>query len=131
MFILFQGGVQTNVIPDLLTVVFDVRIATTVDVKELEKTVTRWCKEAGDDVYFKFEQKNEEIDVTKLDSTNPYWVAFKKASDDLGINLDVGIFPGATDSRYIRAVKNFQIIKSPSAFFFPRSSNVILYQNDT
>lgn len=84
---------------------FDVRVAVTRDEKKLEETVMQWCKEAGSDVYVRFEQKNAKIDTTKVDNTNPYWVAFKKASDNLGLSLDVGIFPGATDSRYVREVK--------------------------
>ncbi|XP_012257792.1 aminoacylase-1 [Athalia rosae] len=115
-----QGGVQTNVIPDKLTVVFDIRIATTVNIVEFEKMIRGWCEEAGPGVHIDFEQKNEEVEVTKVDATNPFWVAFKKASDKLGINLDVGIFPGATDSRYVRAVG------IPALGFSPMNNTPIL-----
>ncbi|XP_015521691.1 aminoacylase-1-like [Neodiprion virginianus] len=115
-----QGGIQTNVIPDQLVVAFDIRIAVTVDEKKFEDMVMGWCKEAGDDVHVKFEQKNEKIETTKVDSTNPFWVEFKKASDKLGVNLDIGIFPGATDSRFVRSVG------IPAIGFSPMNNTPIL-----
>lgn len=66
--------------------------------------IRSWCKEAGDDVTIEFEQKNPKIESTKLDESNPYWIAFKKTTDKLGIELDIEIFPGGTDSRYVRSV---------------------------
>lgn len=43
--------------------------------------VNDWCKEAGSDLWIEFEQKNPKIEVTKLDDSNPWWVAFKKECD--------------------------------------------------
>ncbi|XP_013181584.1 PREDICTED: aminoacylase-1-like [Papilio xuthus] len=97
-----SGGVQSNVVPEKLTVVFDVRLAVTVDHEEFENKVTQWCKEAGDGVTFEFEQKNPNVECTKLDNSNPYWVAFKGVCDELELKLDCRIFPGGTDSRYVR-----------------------------
>lgn len=79
----FQGGVQSNVVPPELTIVIDCRIPVTVDLKKWEETVNRWCREAGNDVYIEYEQKQPQIQPTKLDNTNPYWVAFKEATDEL------------------------------------------------
>lgn len=64
-------------------VVIDCRIPITVDVKKWEETVNRWCKEAGQGVYIEYEQKQQQIVATKIDNTNPYWVAFKEATDTL------------------------------------------------
>ncbi|CAL7942683.1 unnamed protein product [Xylocopa violacea] len=97
-----KGGVQTNVLPVSLTAMFDIRLDPSVDHNEFEAMIKRWCQEAGSDVTYSFEQKNSKIENTKLDESNPFWIAFKKACDDLGINLQKGIFPGGTDSRYVR-----------------------------
>lgn len=99
-----QGGVQTNVIPKEFTAVFDLRVATTVDHEEFEATIKQWCKEAGPDVTHSFERKSPKIEDTKLDESNPFWLAFKKTCDELDIKLEIGIFPGGTDSRFLREV---------------------------
>lgn len=99
-----QGGVQTNVVPEELTAVFDVRIPPNVDHEAFEQTILGWCREAGDNITIDYEQKNTKIASTKLDDTNAYWIAFKAACDKLKINLQVGIRPGVSDSRFIRGV---------------------------
>ena len=101
---ILQGGVQTNVVPEKLVAVFDLRLPPTVDHEEVEKMINGWCKEAGQDVYVTFEQKNPKIESTKLDSTNPFWVAFKGVCDKIDVELEIGTFPGGTDSRYVRSV---------------------------
>lgn len=42
----------------------------------------RWCREAGDGVELNFEQKDDCIIPTKIDDTNPFWVAFEKVIAD-------------------------------------------------
>ncbi|XP_023936471.2 aminoacylase-1 [Bicyclus anynana] len=98
------GGIQSNVIPEKLTAVFDCRLAVTVNHEEFENMVQQWCKEAGEGVTYEFEQKNPNVEVTKTDNTNPYWVAFKSVADEMKLKLDCRIFPGGTDSRYVRRV---------------------------
>lgn len=39
--------------------------------------------EAGQGVTIEFEQKDPYVPPTKLDDTNPYWLAFKGAADQL------------------------------------------------
>ncbi|XP_017143999.1 aminoacylase-1-like [Drosophila miranda] len=97
-----RGGVQSNVVPPLLEVVFDIRIAITVDIAALEKQIRDWCEEAGGGIELEFEMKNPFVEPTKIDSSNPFWVAFKQSLDDLGLKTRVRVFPGATDSRYVR-----------------------------
>lgn len=45
--------------------------------------IQQWCKEAGEGVTYEFEQRNPNVECTKTDSTNPYWVAFKAAADEM------------------------------------------------
>ncbi|XP_066992674.2 aminoacylase-1A [Anabrus simplex] len=99
-----KGGVQSNVVPPELVVVFDIRLAPTVDHDEFEHMVQQWCTEAGPGITVEFEQKCSKVEVTQLDHTNPWWLAFKAACDELKIKLKPQIFPAATDSRYIREV---------------------------
>jgi aminoacylase len=83
---------------------FDIRVPPSVDHEEFEATIKRWCEEAGPDVTYYFEEKNPKVENTKLDNSNPFWLAFKKICDEIDIELQIGIFPGGTDSRFIREV---------------------------
>lgn len=96
---------QTNVVPEKLIAIFDLRLPPTVDHDEIEKMINGWCKEAGDGVHITFQQKNPKVESTKLDATNPFWTAFKSTCDKIGVSLEIGVFPGGTDSRYIRSVR--------------------------
>ncbi|XP_026500882.2 aminoacylase-1-like [Vanessa tameamea] len=114
------GGVQSNVVPEKLTAVFDCRLAVTIDQEAFENTVRQWCKEAGEGVSYEFEQKNPNVECTKTDDSNPYWVAFKSACDQMDLKLNIRIFPGGTDSRYVRRVG------IPAIGFSPMNNTVIL-----
>ncbi|XP_032680885.1 aminoacylase-1-like [Odontomachus brunneus] len=120
-----NGGVQTNVIPKEITVMFDVRVAPTVDHEELEATIKRWCEEAGPNVTYSFEEKNPKVENTKLDESNPFWIAFKNSCEEQGIELEIGIFPGGTDSRYVRSVGIPAICFSPM-----NKTKILLHDHD-
>ncbi|CAG9135737.1 unnamed protein product [Plutella xylostella] len=98
-----RGGVQSNVVPEKMTVTFDIRLAIDVDHKEFEDMIQRICKEAGEGVTYEFEQKGPYVETTKLDDSNPYWLAFKKVTEELHLPIKTLVFPGGTDSRYVRA----------------------------
>ncbi|GLH01980.1 Aminoacylase-1 [Gryllus bimaculatus] len=78
-----KGGVQSNVVPPELVVVFDVRISPSLDHEEFESMVNTWCKEAGPGTWIEYEQKCPRVDVTALDKSNPWWQAFKDTCDKL------------------------------------------------
>jgi len=78
-----SGGVQSNVVPPLFEAVFDIRIAITVNVVAFEKQIRDWCEEAGGGIEIDFFQKEPYIGPTKLDNSNPYWLAVKAAIDEL------------------------------------------------
>ncbi|XP_055303614.1 aminoacylase-1-like [Sitodiplosis mosellana] len=99
---LLKGGVQGNVVPPVLSVVFDIRIANDIKLDEFEKTINRWCEEAGGNIELNYIHKNPQAPVTAIDDSNPYWLAFKKAIDELNLKMKTKVFPGGTDSRYIR-----------------------------
>lgn len=100
---IMRGGVQSNVVPPLLTVGFDVRLAITQSHEEFEALVNwllnnywrpmnaklttylqinNWCEEAGGNIEISYESKKPKVEPTKIDVTNPYWVAFKSCICD-------------------------------------------------
>nr|BAN21243.1 aminoacylase, putative [Riptortus pedestris] len=99
-----KGGVQNNVVPPELVVGFDCRLSPTTNMDTFEKWIIDVCTKAGKGVYPEYQQKQNAKELTKLDSSNPYWVSFKKECDKLGLKLKEAIFPGGTDSRFVRAM---------------------------
>ncbi|XP_014294167.1 aminoacylase-1 [Halyomorpha halys] len=97
-----KGGVQNNVVPPELIVGFDCRLSPTTDFETFEKWIMEVCAKAGKEVYPEYQQKQNAKALTKLDSSNPYWITFKKECDRLGLKLKEAIFPGGTDSRFVR-----------------------------
>lgn len=80
---ILKGGVQSNVIPPQFTVVIDVRLAIDVDHVKFENMIKKWCEDAGGNIDIEYEQKEDYIEPTKLDSSNIYWLAFKEAVEEL------------------------------------------------
>lgn len=80
---ILQGGVQSNVIPPQFTVVFDIRLAIDVNHAQFEGMLNRWCEEAGGNIDIEYEQKEDFVEPTSLESSNIYWNAFKEAIDEL------------------------------------------------
>ncbi|TNN84334.1 Aminoacylase-1A [Liparis tanakae] len=99
-----KGGVAYNVIPADMDVSFDLRIPPTVNLQEFEKQIKEWCKEAGEDVTYKFAQKSMNQKLTSTAENDPWWSAFNAACKAMNLTLEKEIFPAATDSRFIRAV---------------------------
>ena len=53
-----------------------------VDYFEFEAEIRRWCSEAGPDVYLELTQ-SPKMGLTKLDASNPWWMAFKTQCDKM------------------------------------------------
>ncbi|XP_059619088.1 aminoacylase-1-like [Phlebotomus argentipes] len=120
-----SGGVQSNVVPPLLTIGFDIRLATEVDHEQFQKQLEKWCAEAGGGIELVFELKDPLVPPTRLDETNIFWVAFKKAIDELKLKIRPQVFPAATDSRYVRE------IGIPAIGFSPMNNTpVLLHDHD-
>ncbi|KAH8330623.1 hypothetical protein KR067_005856 [Drosophila pandora] len=120
-----SGGVQSNVVPPLMVVCFDCRLALDVDHEEFEAKLHKWCEEAGGDIELTYEQKQPRVPPTAIDSSNPFWMAFKEATDELGLSIKLQVFPGGTDSRFIRNVG------IPALGFSPMNNTpVLLHDHD-
>lgn len=80
---MLNGGCQLNVVPPELSAGFDVRMATDVDYRNILKTITEWCHEAGDGVHLEVYKRNEQTTPTKLNDSNPWWLKFKNECDKM------------------------------------------------
>lgn len=99
---MLEGGIQNNVVPPELTVMFDIRLALEVNHDDFLTEIKQWCEEAGGNITIDFEQKDEYVEPTNITPDNIYWTAFNSAVDELGLKVKTKIFPGGTDSRFIR-----------------------------
>ncbi|XP_053724778.1 aminoacylase-1-like [Synchiropus splendidus] len=115
-----KGGVAYNVIPAEMDVSFDLRIPPTVNLQEFEGQIKQWCKEAGDDVTYKFAVKHMNQNVTPTEDSDPWWRAFSQTCKSMNMTLQKEIFPAATDSRFIRA------LSIPAIGFSPMNRTPIL-----
>ncbi|XP_050437592.1 aminoacylase-1-like isoform X2 [Adelges cooleyi] len=99
---IIEGGCQINVVPPEFTVYFDVRLAVEVNCDIMENVIKQWCKEAGEGVILEFTEKGCHVEPTKLNDENLYWVALKNQFDKMNLKFKKSIFPGSTDSIFIR-----------------------------
>jgi len=149
---LLDGGVQFNVVPAVLKAGFDVRIAATQNLEELEQMFTKWCIETenlidstsaektnpGSEVDKKksiselfvrtitleFERKGAHIPPSCVENgKSPWWDAFTEACKTEDIHLKKTIFPAATDSRFLRE-------KGIQAFGFSPMNNTPILLHD-
>ncbi|XP_048518892.1 aminoacylase-1 isoform X1 [Dendroctonus ponderosae] len=120
-----KGGVQSNVVPPELVATVDCRLPVTVDDAAFEAQVKKWLQEAGSDIWVEWEQKEPQVTPTKLDASNPYWLAFKRTMDELGLQVRPQIFPGGTDCRFVRSVG------VPALGFSPmKNTPILLHDHD-
>ncbi|XP_052842552.1 aminoacylase-1-like [Drosophila gunungcola] len=120
-----SGGVQSNVVPPLLMVAFDCRLALDVDHQEFEADLNKWCDDVGGGIEITYEQKQPKVPPTAIDDSNPFWLAFKEATEELKLSIKPQIFTGGTDSRYIRQVG------IPALGFSPMNNTpVLLHDHD-
>lgn len=127
-----------NVIPTEAQAGFDIRIPLTMPHATLADTLTTWCREAEAEVgategtlaWLTAPYGGEALQAHHVTSVDPaeceYFKGFSAAVEtDLGVKLTTEVFPAATDSRFLRA------LKIPCFGFSPmRKCPVLLHEHD-
>lgn len=54
-----------------------------IAAKPLYFQLRQWCKEAGGDIEMNYIQKNPKAPLTAINDSNPFWIVFKRAIDEL------------------------------------------------
>lgn len=49
--------------------------------------IERWCEEAGGNIKINYQSRDAKAPVTPTDDTNPFWIAFKNATDELFVSF--------------------------------------------
>lgn len=99
---MIQGGVQPNVVPNNFKAYFDLRLPPTVDLQKFEEEIRQWIHQAGDGVEMNFLQKSDTQQKTDTSDENIFWKALSSSFAEMDLKVDLEVFPGATDSRYVR-----------------------------
>jgi len=115
-----NGGVQTNVIPSYIEMVYDCRISPKANIEEFESNLRQWCKDAGEDVDFEFIEKDAFVEPTKIDESNHFWTALKKVFDEQELKILPIICPGNSDGRHLR------LLGIPVIGFSPMNNTPVL-----
>lgn len=102
---------QVNVVPKEFTATFDIRLRPGDDPDEFEAVVKRWCEEVGPGVSYSFLQKNPKIMGTKIDDSNPFWMAFINVLSKIN-EYKLHVLAGTTDARFLRQVSQRYYIRT-------------------
>lgn len=78
-----NAGNANNVVPPILSLTVDCRLALEVNHEDFENMFKKWCEEAGGDITYTFGQKGPYIKPTIIDDSNPFWIAFKTCIEEL------------------------------------------------
>ncbi|OQS01435.1 aminoacylase, metalloprotease family M20A [Achlya hypogyna] len=117
-----DGGASyaLNVIPTEATAGFDIRISPNTDLTEFQNMLNEWCE--ADGVSWSYMVKPlHEHHVTAVDeATNPLCHKFLETCKELGMEIDLDVFPAATDSRFLRQ------LGVPALGFSPMNNTEVL-----
>jgi len=101
---MLKGGVQHNVVPEVAQAGFDIRISPILGLKAFSRILNEWTTEEG--VSFSFVNgcgDDKETAQNVVDKNNdPWWSVLKITLEEVNVQYAAEIFPGATDSRFIR-----------------------------
>lgn len=90
---------QPNIIPSEAEAGIDIRCAITVDLEELDKKIKQWAEKYS--IEIEFLQKLPAHLVTPLEN-NHWWDDFTETCKEMNFDIQKKIFPGGTDSRFLR-----------------------------
>jgi len=110
-------GYCLNCVPSEAFAAIDMRIPPSFPLKDVEAILSEWTKEEG--LSYEFYTRTNEHCVTSTED-NVWWNSFKDTMAQLKKEIEVEIFPAATDSRFFRQRK------LPCFGFSPMSNTPIL-----
>ncbi|RKP39517.1 aminoacylase-1 isoform a [Dimargaris cristalligena] len=93
-------GKQVNVVPESVEASFDIRVTPFTDFNAFDAYLHKLAQDHG--VELEFIQKYTARNITDLDDNNPWWGVIQNVTKQLDIALDVDVFAGATDARFVR-----------------------------
>ncbi|KAJ8721437.1 hypothetical protein PYW07_002212 [Mythimna separata] len=97
-----NAGTANNVIPSRVSLVFDIRLGTTVNEEYFSNLIDQFIAESGENINVTYISKNQQSPATIANSSNPYFQAIACAAKQLNIAILPSVPPGSTDARHVR-----------------------------
>jgi aminoacylase len=98
-----KGGEQRNVLPPVVEVTVDIRMAVSVNIKEFDEMLHKWAKDSGANIEIEYLVKEPYCAPTAIDDSSVFWKGFREATEELKLKIKPQIFPAGTDAAYLRA----------------------------
>jgi len=97
-----RGGLQANVVPDSLTLTFDIRLTPTTNLQEWERGLAGWLEEAGTGLRIVWLQKMTDQSRTAVTPDDPWYGALHRAFSKNGQLVRPQVMSAGTDARCVR-----------------------------
>ncbi|XP_026315758.1 aminoacylase-1-like [Hyposmocoma kahamanoa] len=99
---IISGGTANNVIPQLISLIFDIRLATDVNEVQFDAQLRESIQQAGDNITLTYLQKDPQSPATVVTADNPFWTAITEATTAKNLTVAPIVPPGSTDARFTR-----------------------------
>jgi N-acyl-L-amino-acid amidohydrolase len=97
--VLMSGGTANNVVPDTLWAYYNIRVSPTIGSQATKNLLNKWASRAGVNLtYF----NDADPTMSPNDSNTHFYSTLIKSTKEFGYNVKTQVFPGGTDSRYLR-----------------------------
>lgn len=103
-----SGGLAPNIVPNEFRATFDIRITPKISIQDFEQQLLGWIAEAegpvkGSITYECKQMETSKFALTSIDeASNLWWKTFVASAEEMGLDVSAEVFPGATDSRFLR-----------------------------
>ncbi|CAG4986002.1 unnamed protein product [Colias eurytheme] len=121
---IIQTGIATNIIPNVMTVVIDMRLATDANVTDIDDMVNSWREAAGPLTKIEYIRRDEVSPATAVDDSNPYWLAMQDAAEELNIKIQPVVCPATSDMLVLRK------LGIPALGFAPNVNMAMRFHNN-
>lgn len=98
---MLSAGKQHNVIPDVAEATVDIRLSPEFSLANLEAKVNEFTSISG--VSWTFFLKHDSSARSSVDENDCFWREIRCALEESGVDYEIKVFPGGTDSRFYRA----------------------------
>ena len=115
-----KGGKQRNVLPPVVEVSIEFRIALTENPVQFEEMLHKWAKDSGENIEIEFLVKGTQVSPTRVDEKNFYWTALETAAKEMNLKIKPQVFPSKSSAACLRE-KGI-----PALGFSPRLNSPIL-----
>ncbi|KAJ8730729.1 hypothetical protein PYW08_002142 [Mythimna loreyi] len=99
-----SGGTAVNIIPSVIKIMVDMRLATDADPVFMQFLVNQWMKEAGNKTEVTYIRRETKSGITSVDESNPFWVTIRDTLTKIGAKFKPIVLPATSDMLVLRNI---------------------------